>query len=60
MQGNDLIRGLGSSIKESFPRKIIVISGYINLNNERKVIENIHFLEKPFNIDEIVQIIKGS
>lgn len=60
MEGNDLIRNLGEKNMEFYPSKIIVMSGYINLHNEKKVIENIHFIEKPYDINEIVAIIKGS
>jgi YesN/AraC family two-component response regulator len=58
LEGNDLIRSLGEENKKFYPTKIIVISGYINLQHENTIIENIHFIQKPFAISEIIQIIR--
>lgn len=58
LEGNDLIGKLVRDHHDYYPAAIIVISGYINLAGEKKVIENIHFIQKPFRISDLVKLAK--
>lgn len=56
LEGNDLIAKLTLN-RDLFPKHIIVISGYINVTEEERHIDNVYFYSKPLP-DEMQETIE--
>lgn len=58
LEGNDLIAKLTIN-REKLPTHVIVISGYIQVSEDERNIDNVYFYSKPIPYEQVAKLIEN-